>query len=257
MRSMKILGAAGVLMATALVGGTLIGGVLAAPSSSSPSGNDADTIPALGEGEYCDVFLSTFAGQLASDEAALEEAWRTAMEAAIDAAVEAGDLDADRAAAIKENIAEADLEMCRILAGHPRLVWKEIGQRARAFLLHDVLTVAAQTLSMEPGDLLAELRDDATLEELAEQQGVSYDTVKQEILAEAQADLETAVAEGLISQERADRVYERLEAWLDEGGDPPFGPGGRGGFGPRGHWRGGPGFGGPGPDSDAVDEPTT
>lgn len=257
MRSVKILGAAGVLMATALVGGTLIGGVLAAPSGTSPSETDADTVPALGDGEYCHVFISTFAGQLGSDEAALEDAWRTATEAAIDAVVEAGDLDADRATAIKDNIDEANLEMCRILAGHPRLVWKEIGHRARTFFLHDLLGSAAETLNMEPADLLAELRDDATLEELAEQQGVSYDTVRQQILAEAQANLDTAVAEGLISQERADGAYQRLEAWLDEGGDPPFGPAGRGGFGPRGHWRGGAGFGWPALDGDAADEPSS
>jgi hypothetical protein len=227
MRSMKILGGAAALITTALVGGTLIGSVFAAPSEPTTDADEAVTLLG-GEGEYCEVFLATFAGELDTDEAALEAAWRNAANAAIDAAVEAGDLDADRAAAIKENLAEADLNMCRILAGRPGMVWKQMGEGARHSFVRDLTTAAAEALGMEPADVVAAFKDGTSLEELAGEQDVAYDDVKAAVLADAQTDLDAAVEEGRISQERADAVYERLESWLNEGGEPPAWGRGRG-----------------------------
>jgi hypothetical protein len=234
MRTMKLLGASAALITAALVGGTLIGSVFAAPSGPS---TDVDEAVAIAKsGEYCQAFLGAFTAELGKDEAALEAAWRTSVDAAIDAAVEAGDLDAERATALKENIAERDLNMCRILAGRPGLVWKEIGDRARGHFIRDAVGVAAETLGMEPSELVEAVRDGSSLEEVAAEQDVAYDDVKAAVLASAKTDLDTAVAEGLITQERADAVYERLQTWLDEGGElPEKGPGrGRGWHGPRG-----------------------
>lgn len=233
MRSVKILGAAGALLAAALVGGTLIGNVFAAPSEPTTGADEAVTLLG-GEGEYCDVFLATFAGELDTDEATLETAWRNAANAAIDAAVEADDLDADRAAAIRENLAEADLNMCRILAGRPGMAWKQIGERARHFFVRDLTAAAAEALGMEPADVVAAFKDGTSLEELAGEQGVAYEDVKAAVLADAKTDLDAAVEEGRISQERADATYERLQTWLDEGGNRPAPGAGRRGHGPRG-----------------------
>jgi hypothetical protein len=239
MRTMKLLGAAAALITAALVGGTLIGSAFAAPSGPSTEAQEAVALP--GSGEYCQAFLGAFTAELGKDEAALEAAWRTSVDAAIDAAVEAGDLDAERATALKENIAEADLNMCRILAGRPGLVWKEIGQRAKGHFIRDAVGVAAETLGMEPSELVEAVRGGSSLEEVAGEQDVAYDDVKAAVLASVKTDLDTAVAEGLITQERADAVYERLQAWLDDGGElPEKGPGsgrrwhGPRGFGPRG-----------------------
>lgn len=234
MRTMKLLGAAAALITAALVGGTLIGSVFAAPSGRSTDPEEA--VAVAESGEFCQAFLGSFTAALGKDEAALEAAWRSAMDAAIDAAVEAGDLDAERATAIKENIAEADLNMCRVLAGRPGLVWKEIGDRARGHFIRDAVGAAAEALGMESSELVEAIRDGSSLEEVAAEQDVAYDDVKSAALASAKSDLDTAVEEGLISQERADAVYERLQTWLDEGGElPARGPGrGRGprGFGP-------------------------
>lgn len=234
MRTMKLLGASAALITAALLGGTLIGSVFAAPSG---RGTDIDEAVAIAKsGEYCQAFLSAFSAELGTDEAALEAAWRTSVDAAIDAAVEAGDLDADRATALKENITQADLNMCRILAGRPGMVWKEIGHRAKGAFIRDAVDAAAETLGMEPSELVEAMRDGSSLEELAAEQDVAYDDVKAAVLAGAKADLDKAVAEGLISQERADTIYERLQTWLDEGGELRARGDGRGhrGFGPRG-----------------------
>jgi len=56
----------------------------------------------------------------------------------------------------------------------------------------------------------------------ADGQGVAYDMVKTAIVDALQEDLDAAVAEGL-DQERADNVIQRVEPWLDEGGEPRFG----------------------------------
>jgi hypothetical protein len=232
MRTMKLLGAAAALITAALVGGTLIGSVFAAPSGPSTDVDGAVAIPE--SGEFCQAFLGSFAAELGKDEAALEAAWRSAMAAAIDAAVEAGDLDAERATALKENIAQADLNMCSVLAGRPGLVRKEIGDRARGHFIRDAVDAAAEALGMESSELVEAVRDGSSLEEVAAEQDVAYDDVKSAVLARVKTDLDTAVEEGLISQERADAVYERLEAWLDDGGELPARRPGRGprGFGP-------------------------
>ena len=67
--------------------------------------------------------------------------------------------------------------------------------------------------------LLLEERDAGSLEAVATARGVSYDEVKAAVLAAVQADLDTAVAEGNIEQERADEVLERVTTWLDDGGE--------------------------------------
>ena len=64
----------------------------------------------------------------------------------------------------------------------------------------------------------ASSRDAGSLQALAEDLGVSYDSVKSSVLAAVQADLDAAVAEGL-SQERADQALERVTTWLDAGGE--------------------------------------
>jgi hypothetical protein len=65
------------------------------------------------------------------------------------------------------------------------------------------------------------MADGKGLEAIAEGQGVDYDLVKTAIIDALQEDLDAAVAEGLDKQ-HADTVIERVEAWLDEGGEPGF-----------------------------------
>jgi hypothetical protein len=83
---------------------------------------------------------------------------------------------------------------------------------------------AADALGMEPAELREALVD-ATLEEIAESEGVAYADVVAAVLAAAEEDLDAAVEAGRITQERADAILERLETWLNEGGIGGWGEG--------------------------------
>jgi hypothetical protein len=239
MRLTKALGAAGALIVAALVGGTLIGSTLATDEADSTDTSDSTTRAA-----YCETFRDAFASELGVTAEELLAAGQAAASATIDAAVAAGDLSEERAADVRERIADADGTECMGL-GHAFGRGFGIGfERGaiRGFLGGDVFEAAAGALGLDSAGLIGELRDAGSLQALAEAQGVNYDDVKASILAAVQADLDAAVAKGL-DQARADKVIERLTAWLDEGGQVGDGPGfglphHRGGFpgGPFGPW---------------------
>lgn len=233
----KLLGGAGVLIATALVGGTLIGSALAAPegSDTTTSATDLHGPWLAGDGEYCEAFLDTFASELGVSRDDLLPAGKAAAIAAIDAAVEAGDLEEDRAATMKERIDELDEAGCGMGFGLGFGRGLAIGE-AHGLMRSDVLEAAAEALSLESSELIDRLADDVSLEEVAEAEGVDYEEVKTAVLDAVRADLDAAVAEGL-DQERADSMLERISTWLDEGGERGIGRFG-GTMGP-GH-RGGP-----------------
>src|SRR5688500_5332152 len=103
MQLIKALGFAGALVLAAIVGGTAIGSVLAT--------EETDAAPATTE--YCDVFMESMATELGVTREALVAAGQVAAGSTLDAAVAAGDLSEERAAEIRERIADADGEQCR------------------------------------------------------------------------------------------------------------------------------------------------
>jgi hypothetical protein len=81
---------------------------------------------------------------------------------------------------------------------------------------------------MDIAALMEALRDGTSLEEIAADQGVSYDAVKTAVTTAVTDALSTAVGEGAITQDRADEILSNLQEWLDDGGQPgagAFGPG--------------------------------
>lgn len=228
MRLAKTFGFAGAMLASALLGGTLIGSAFATEDPTDPTTSSDSRM----RGEYCDVFLDTFAGELGTDRDGLVVAGQAAANAAVDAALEAGDLTEERAAAMRERIAAHDGSGC----GHLGLGFvrgfhagAERGF-ARGFLGGNVMESAADALGIDSADVIGQARDAGSLEALAEAEGVAYADVKAAVIAAVQADLDAAVGEGM-SQERADAAIERITQWLDEGGTfdelKRFGPGGR------------------------------
>ena len=208
MRLTRSLGFAGALILSAIVVGTLIGSALA---------TDTDEI-ATDSSEYCDTFLDTFAAELGTDRAGVVAAGKTAALAAIDAAVAAGDLTDEQADAARERVDAYDGSGCGFL-GHGLGFARGFAHGvARGFLGGDVLDAAAGALGIESADLMEQLRDAGSLQAVADDLGVSYDTVKSAVLEAVQADIDAAVAEGL-SQERADAALERITTWLDDGGE--------------------------------------
>ncbi|HNH80300.1 MAG TPA: hypothetical protein PLD33_16770 [Anaerolineales bacterium] len=98
------------------------------------------------------------------------------------------------------------------------------------------LEAAAKVLNMTADELSTALQAGKTLEELATAAGVDIQDVKDAIMAvhaeEIRARIEAGVADGSISQEKAD--------WLLEGLDKGFLDGPGFGFGPGGHHDGQP-----------------
>jgi hypothetical protein len=228
----KLAGAAALLVTASVIGGTLIGSALAAPSASSSDRSTAAHGGPLGgeAGEYCDVYLDTLASELGVRRDDLLPASKSAAEAAIDAAVAAGDLDEERAATLKDRIAGIDEAGCGLVGGIGKAFGRGFGH---GFVRADVLDAAADALGIESAELMDLLADGASLQEVADEKGVAYDTVKSDVLAALDADLDTAVNNGL-AQERADAIHDRVAEWLDAGGERPAHPfGGRFGRGER------------------------
>lgn len=202
MKIAKTFGAIGALIAAALVGGALISSVAA---ESPPA--KADTDP----GPYCQSFRSHLADELGTDASGRESAFRSAATATVDEAVAAGDLSAERADAIKQRLANADLDGCaglgRRLIGHPGL---------RAGRL-DLRAAAADALDMQPSELAAALRSGSSLEQIATDQDVDYATVKAAVLDSAKANLDKGVAAGRITVDQERARLDRLEKALDSG----------------------------------------
>jgi hypothetical protein len=213
---LKLLGGAAALITAALVGGTLIGSVLAAPGSAASD----DLLLGVGEdtsgetGEYCQIFLDTFAEELGVGTDELAPAAKAAAIAAVNQAVENGDLTEDQGAAAIERINNWDGTGCAFIGFHLGR-WAHHG--ARVEFMSGVFESAAKSLGMEVSELREALVD-STLEEVAEAQGVDYADVVAAALASAKADLDAAVEAGTITQDKADAIYARLETWLNEGG---------------------------------------
>jgi hypothetical protein len=230
MQRFKILAGAGALIAAALVGGTLISSALAAPADSTTSALVASGVIS---DEYVETYLDTLAAELGVDRAALGPAALAAANAAIDAAVAAGDLDAEDAEEARARIAELEDPARLLVRGFGHGHRHGPGGVGFGLRLGEAVDAAAEALGMEDDDLVEAMRDGSSLQELAEQQGVDYATVSSAVLAAVQAEVDDAVADEDITQERADEIIANLSEWLEDGGEANFGPGfGRREFGP-------------------------
>ena len=118
----------------------------------------------------------------------------------MDAALQSGRINAERAALLKERIAEGSI--CKGLALRAKL-----GR-------HRLLAAAAQFLGLDRAALRAALPG-TSLAALAEKQGKSVAALRAAMLAPAEAKLAKAVELNRISQERADRLLDRIERRID------------------------------------------
>jgi hypothetical protein len=213
MTKLRTLGFSSALVAAALIGGTVMSAALA--GSPAPAAPDVvDPARVTGEpSEYCTTFRTAFAANLGVSEDKMVAAAKAAIGTTVDKAVADGKLTAAAGERIKERVAKADADGCRILGG-----WRAAVGRAVVGVARDGLIAAADALDMTPGELRAQLRTGATLKEVAAAEGVPYETVTSAVMAAVKADLDAAVANGRITQARADRILERLEARLAAGG---------------------------------------
>jgi hypothetical protein len=117
--------------------------------------------------------------------------------ARIDAAEKAGRISSERAASLRERISAGSL--CAAAA------------RARVgFAVHGMVRAAAGFLGLDRAELRAQLPG-TSLAGLAEKQGKSVAALEAAMVAPAKAHLATAVANGRLTQDRADALLDRLE----------------------------------------------
>ena len=119
------------------------------------------------------------------------------LQARIDAAETSGRISSERADRLRERVGD-------ICAMHPRARFAAFG----------MLRAAANFLGLDRAELRAQLPG-TSLAGLAEKQGKSTASLKAAMIAPAKARLEQAVANGRITQARANVVLERLEALAD------------------------------------------
>lgn len=127
--------------------------------------------------------------------------------AALDELVEDGTITADQADAV---------------AAHLAGKWNLHGRRVQRF--HAGLDVAAATIGITEADLMQALRNGETASAVAEENGVEAQTVIDALVAEVNARVEEAVANGNLEAERAAEIkakgVERVTDWVN--GERPF-----------------------------------
>jgi len=126
------------------------------------------------------------------------------------------------------------------------------GPRAGLHLAAEGLDVAADVIGISEAELLASLRDGATLAEVAEANDVAPQAVIDALVAAATEAIDAAVEAGDLDADRAaalkEGLVERITERVEEGGPGPgFGHG-------RGHGPGGPGPWGEGPMAAEEDD---
>lgn len=149
----------------------------------------------------CEARLARVAEKHSVTVAQVEARVKERLTAKVDAALEAGRITPERAAMLKERIAEGSL--C---------------QGAHAFRAkhrrHRLLAAAAEFLGLDRAELRAALPG-TSLSALAEKQGKSVVALKAAMLAPVRAKLAKAVGTNRISQDRADMLLDRLEDRVD------------------------------------------
>jgi hypothetical protein len=233
MRTLKTVGLAGALVAAALVGGTLISAVFAASPAPSASTTDPSAKPGrLLDTKYTDAFLDKLASELGVERSAFGPATLAATNAAIDAAVAAGDIDAAKAATLKERLAK--LEDPAVLLARPGFGHGPRDQKGpgpgRGFIrfglglgLAGEVDAAADALKLDKAALLEAVRAGKSLKEIAADQKVDYATVSTAILAVVKTHLAAEVTDKHLTQARSEALLERVTTWLAAGGDLPAG----------------------------------
>jgi hypothetical protein len=186
------------------------------------------------------AFLDDAAARLGVEPSELRDALKEALESRVDAAVEAGRLTEAQGDVLKERIEASEAPF---LHGGPGLAL--LGPWPRGHHeQHDHLEAAAAYLGIDGSELRDRLVGGETLADVARAEGKTPGGLVQALVAEATSRLDEAVADGRLTQERADAMAETLEERITDlvNGERPERGFGRP-FGSRHHPGFGPSFG--------------
>jgi len=191
---------------------------------------------AVGQGD--DTPVQTFLGRVADKLGIGEDELRSAMTEAeqdiIDERVAEGTLTAEQGERLRERIEEKGLlgplggpaegdrirgRFCDRVSDciHDRVsdcIHDRVRDRVRDQDGRLPMEAAATVLGLEPEALLSELQEGKTLAEVAEE-SMSVDEFTAALLTQVQQELDALVADGKLTEEQADAIFERVEENID------------------------------------------
>jgi hypothetical protein len=214
MKTLKILGFSGALVAAAIVGGTLMSVVSASPNAPAANGSPGGLAVDTQAGQFCQTFLNEFAKNLGVDESALLPAAKKAADAAIDTAVASGNLPKAIGDAMKQRIANANGDGCALLGARFRGLFRHT---IKAGIGQDMAQAAATSLHLSVADLKTKLMGGESLQQIAKGQNVDYATLTTAIEGAAKTDLDKLVTAGTISKDRETQILNRIDQALKNG----------------------------------------
>ncbi len=157
-------------------------------------------------------FLNHIAQNLGVTLEQLKAAIKNAELQVIDDLVQEGTLTPEQGQAAKD----------KINSGQGIAIGKILGQRrakagARlAAIRAGIVKSAAGAIGIDPKDLVKELKGGKSIADVADEHGVSLDTVKSRITSDAKTKLDQAVVGGKIDQAKADELLKKFSDRLDD-----------------------------------------
>ncbi|MBC7077518.1 MAG: hypothetical protein H5T92_04340, partial [Synergistales bacterium] len=145
-------------------------------------------------------FLDKLAANLGLEKSRLEEAVKQTELQLLDEAVQQGRLTADQAQKIRERIEAGDVLPLGPFHG-PR------GGPCRG----DRLESVARVLGMSADELKVELDQGKTIEDIAKEKGLTLEQLHQKVLEAKIQEIQQAVKDGKLSQDKADQLIQRLQ----------------------------------------------
>ena len=197
---------------------------------------------AQGEDTPVQTFLGRVADKLGIGEDELRSAMTEAEQDVIDERVAEGKLTAEQGERLRERIENEGLlgprggplegQRGRFCDGVFDCIRERAHDHVRAQDGRLPMEAAATVLGMEPEALLSELQEGKTLAQVAEE-SMSVDEFTVALLAQVQQELDALVADGKLTEEQADAIYDRVEENIDDivnALPKPHGPCPRGAF---------------------------
>lgn len=233
------------IMIGGLVAALALGAVAVAAAqegTSTPSPTPAATDDDADDGDketLREEFLDRLAENLGVSRETLDQAIDETQLELIDQALADGKIDEEEAAELRERVQNG--EPLFPFFGRP-------GHHPRIFhFAVSFVELAADVLGIDESDLREQLHDGQSLADVAESQGMDLEQFKSDLLAAVKSKLDEKVADGDLTQERADEIYARVSENIDEivektHDGPPFFRGRPGPFFRDGNFPGFPPF---------------
>ncbi len=160
-----------------------------------------------------EAIIEDAAAQLGVEPSELTDALNQALENRIDEAVDEGRLTEEQARRLKDRLdsAQAPLILGRFGFGRFGLGFGGHGAWHGHFGPFPTLDSAASYLGLTEAELRAELAEGKSLADVAKEEGKSVDGLVKALVAAASGRIDTAVADGKLTEVQADRLKENLD----------------------------------------------